>query len=261
MSSLTEKKKSSKISSKPKKAAKKVTDEKSLGEPVKSTKKKVKSKKPKDNALPTDEVKETLSNQDKLSGIDQAQQSVKKAVDKNSSGQVIDEAKEQAQEKVNELEQSIDTDDEFYSSDNDALSTMNAIMEYNRQLIQRLNELESKAESKGQEVSKQSVQDTVQDTYNDVKAKYEKKQDDNGVNHSFELPIGDMMKGYGNFQTEALPDDDAAESNEKDEESTVHSGADEGNKISIGSGGKDDIVVKVEATKTGIMFAIHIPRN
>ena len=239
-----------------------MTDEKSLGEPVKSTKKKVKSRKPKDKGLPTDEVKENLPNQEeKLNGIDEAQQSVKDVVDKNSQGDAIGEAKEQAQEKVNELEQAMDSDDEFYSSDNDALTTMNAIMEYNRQLIQRLNELEANAESKGQEVSKQSVQETVQDTYNDIKAKYEKKQDENGVNHSFELPIGDMMKGYGNFQTEAIPEEDAVDNSEKDEEATVHSGADEANKFSIGSGGKDDIVVKVEATKNGIMFAIHIPRN
>ena len=101
---------------------------------------------------------------------------------------------------------------------------------------------------------------------NEVSAKYNKKEQSGGTNHSFELPIGDMMKSYGNFSTTPLSDDeDTTEEKEHtkkatdDEGTTV--GGDEGGKIRIGDGEKDDIVVKVEATKTGITFSIHIPRN
>jgi hypothetical protein len=140
------------------------------------------------------------------------------------------------------------------TGDTDALTTMNAIMEYNRKLMQRLNQLESQVQEQGNHVSQEALQHTVQGTYNEIKDKYDSGA--SGTHHSFELPIGDMMKGYGNLNTTPLPEQ------KKDEEtSTTKDKGDEGNKISIGNGEKDDIVVKVEATKTGITFSIHIPRN
>ncbi|KAI8080235.1 uncharacterized protein B0P05DRAFT_540494 [Gilbertella persicaria] len=273
MSSLIEKKKkSSSKNLKPKKSSKHSVDD-MIGEPVKSTKKKSnKSKKIKNKALPTSTLEEDgvtdqaknvteITDQTENEAGDVVQDAMEKAQDQGEG--VSEEIKNQAQETIDEAQETMDSEDELNLGDNDALSTMNAIMEYNRQLMQRLNELESQAQSQGQEVSKQTVQDTVQDTYNDIKTKYEKTQEGDGTNHSFELPLGDMMKGYGNLNTEPLPDihDSLSKKSDKDEESTVHGGNNEGNKISIGNGGKDDIVVKVEATKTGITFSIHIPRD
>ncbi|KAI9483051.1 MAG: hypothetical protein EXX96DRAFT_128613 [Benjaminiella poitrasii] len=139
----------------------------------------------------------------------------------------------------------------------DALTTMNAIMEYNRRLMDRLNNLEQH-----NELDKDDVQNTVQDTYNEVKSEFGQNENSKSIHESFELPIGDMMKGYGSYSSEPLPEKEAhPKKRDKDEESTLHDDDDGASKIRIGNGDKDDIVVKVEATKTGITFCIHIPRN
>ncbi|KAL9543466.1 hypothetical protein PS6_009271 [Mucor atramentarius] len=189
----------------------------------------------------------------------------------NAAEDVSDGVKDIAQEAQAELEDDSDEDEGPFAGNTDAMTLMNAISEYNRMLMQRLSSLENEAKEQGEEVSKQSVKDTVQGTYNDIKTKYDRKDDNKGTHHSFELPIGDMMKGYGNFDTTPLEDDDQdnqdskehqeQEKKDKDEESTVHDGEENSGKLSIGNGDKDDIVVKVEATKTGITFSIHIPRS
>lgn len=165
---------------------------------------------------------------------------------------IADDATEQLH---NAIEQIVsDDDDKDKIGDDDALTTMNAILEYNRMLVQNLEALEAKTGG----LKKGDIQNTVHDTMNEVSAKYNKKEESSGTHHSFELPVGDMLKGYGSFSTSEAYDKDDKKKNE-DEESTVKD--DDDGKIRIGDGEKDDIVVKVEATKSGITFSIHIPRN
>lgn len=159
-------------------------------------------------------------------------------------------------------------------TDCDALTTMNAIMEYNKKLMQKLIQLENMQKKHGK-ITKEHVQETVKDTYDEVKSKYDQTLPKNA---SFELPIGDILQSYGNFTTEELPDNEEEEDDDDveheeleeedeahhDEDTTVHDGEEpktSSGSISLGNGDKDDIVVKVEATKTGITFCIHIPRN
>lgn len=149
------------------------------------------------------------------------------------------------------IKKMMSSDDE----DSDALTTMNAIMEYNRMLVKRLEALESKTGG----LKKGDIQNTVHDTMNEVAAKYHKEEEPSRTHHSFELPVGNTMKGIGSFST-SMANDKEDKTKHNDEESTVKDDDDEG-KIRIGNGEKDDIVVKVEATKSGITFSIHIPRN
>ncbi|GAA5817730.1 hypothetical protein MFLAVUS_011281 [Mucor flavus] len=159
---------------------------------------------------------------------------------------IANQATEQVKE---ELDQAIDSEEEDYGDD--AFTTMNAIMEYNRILVQRLERLEVK-----QGLNKSNVQDTVKDTLNDVSAKYNKKEESGGTHRSFEIPISsDMMKGYGCFSTEPVLDDKDDTKKSEFGDDTVKENDDDIVRE------KDDIVVKVEATKTGITFSIHIPRN
>jgi hypothetical protein len=186
--------------------------------------------------------------------------------------------------------QSEDTSENEFDgySDTDALTTMNAIMAYNRQLVSRLQELEQRIEEQGEELS-DSVKDAVSDlkealpdhiTVNqpNLKAKedagdftqhmpsYNKSTDTKGTNHSFEFPIGDALLGSGNFNTTPLKDNqDKEEPKKKNEDEETVNGDEKdtsnGGGIRISDGDKDDIVIKVEATKKGITFSIHIPRN
>ncbi|KAK4514375.1 uncharacterized protein ATC70_001968 [Mucor velutinosus] len=266
MPSITEKKSkksgNSSSSSSSKKAKKALAQQnlQDLGEPVVPTKSK-KSKKTKTPVIDQEEPEEQLNDV-----TDEITEEIN-----NAAQDVSDGVKDIAQEAQAEIDDDSDEDEGPFAGNTDAMTLMNAISEYNRMLMQRLSSLESEAKEQGEEVSKQSVKDTVQGTYNDIKTKYDKKSDSKGTHHSFELPIGDMMKGYGNFDTTPLEDDDQdnqdseehqkQEKKDKDEESTVHDGEENSGKLSIGNGDKDDIVVKVEATKTGITFCIHIPRN
>ncbi|CEP19824.1 hypothetical protein [Parasitella parasitica] len=183
----------------------------------------------------------------------------------SSQEDLSDSVKNLAQEAQADLNEDSDDDAGPFAGNTDAMTLMNAITEYNRMLMKRLSTLEDEAKEQGEQVNKQNVRDTVQNTYNDVKNKYDKKVDNKGTHHSFELPLGDMLHSFGKFDSSPLEDDEQDQEEKpstysKDEESTVHNGDDAG-KISIGNGDKDDIVVKVEATKTGITFCIHIPRN
>ncbi|KAG2230353.1 hypothetical protein BDF21DRAFT_428280 [Thamnidium elegans] len=161
--------------------------------------------------------------------------------------EIANEATEQVKE---ELDQAIDSDDEEEDYGDDAFTTMNAIMEYNRIMVQRLERLDVK-----QGLNKSNVRDTAKDTLDDVSAKYNKKEESSGTHHSFELPVSDMMKGYGCFSTEPVSDDKDDTKKSEDGDDTVKEDDDDIVRE------KDDIVVKVEATKTGITFSIHIPRN
>lgn len=278
------KKKSSKSSSKSKKSSKHSDDQLDLlGEPVKSTKgRKSKSSKKLKEQLPIEDT------QDETASNDDATDKIEEAVDEgeNKAQEVADEGENKAEDLANgitngvqdltenleqtnegidnvkeQVQNTIDDDSDTEGEyDGDALTTMNAIMEYNRMLVQRLHELEDKTEGG---LNKEAIQNTVQNTMSEVSAKYNKEQSGKGTQHSFELPIGDMMKGYGSLFTEPLPDTNQEKDNTKkaeDEENTTVNGSDDG-KLHIGNGEKDDIVVKVEATKTGITFSIHIPRN
>lgn len=160
---------------------------------------------------------------------------------------IANEATEQVKE---ELNQAIESEEEDYGDD--AFTTMNAIMEYNRILVQRLERLEVK-----QGLNKSNVQGTVKDTLDEVSAKYNKKEESSGTHHSFELPVSDMMKGYGCFSTEPVSDDKDDTKKSESGDDTVKENDDDDDIVRE----KDDIVVKVEATKTGITFSIHIPRN
>ncbi|KAI8886351.1 hypothetical protein K501DRAFT_283834 [Backusella circina FSU 941] len=171
-------------------------------------------------------------------------------------------------------------------SDTNALTTMDAIMAYNRQLVARLHELEHKIEKQGEDLN-----DTVKDAVGDLKEalphhdnvdqskskpkeetgdftqampSYNKSTDTKGTNHSFEFPIGDALMGSGNFSTTPLEDEHKEEEPKKrneDEETVKGEDDTSGGGIRISDGDKDDIVIKVEATKKGITFCIHIPRN
>ncbi|CAO3611663.1 unnamed protein product [Mucor hiemalis] len=266
------KRKSSKSSSKSKRSSKHSDDQQDLlGEPVKATKsRKSKSSKKLKEELPVDDTQEeTVSTDDTTDKIeevaDEGENKAEEVADEVTNGvqdlaenleqtnEDIDDVKEQVQDTI---EDDSETEGEF---DSDALTTMNAIMEYNRMLVQRLHELEDKTGG----LNKEAVQDTVKNTMDEVSAKYNKEQSGKGTHHSFELPIGDMMKGYGSLSAEPLADASEEKDSAKkadDEENTTVDGGDDG-KIHIGNGEKDDIVVKVEATKTGITFSIHIPRN
>lgn len=203
--------------------------------------------------------------------------------DKLNKDNMTKEAKDAVDHVRNELGNKLDSiapedsdDDSDGVTDCDALTTMNAIMEYNKKLMAKLLELENKAKKNGK-ITKENVQETVKDTYDEVKSKYDTTLPKNA---SFELPIGDLLQSYGNFTTEEYSDGDEEhegvhvedvenEDNEEahhDEDTTVHEGEETNNgtssgSISLGNGDRDDIVVKVEATKTGITFQIHIPRN
>ncbi|GAA5805563.1 hypothetical protein HPULCUR_011082 [Helicostylum pulchrum] len=169
--------------------------------------------------------------------------------DDDKVGNIQDIANEATEQVKEELDQDIDSDEEE-DYGGDAFTTINAIMEYNRILVQRLEILEVK-----QGLNKSNVQDTVKDTLDDVSAKYNKKEESSGTHHSFELPVSDMMKGYGCFSTEPVSDDKDDTKKSEDGDDTVKESDDDIVRE------KDDIVVKVEATKTGITFSIHIPRN
>ncbi|KAG2208228.1 hypothetical protein INT47_006083 [Mucor saturninus] len=170
---------------------------------------------------------------------------------------IANDATEQLQGNIEKIVTGDDSDDNA-QSDADALTTMNAIMEYNKTLIQKLEALEARSGG----LKKGDIQNSVHDTMHEVYTKYNKKEESTGTHqsHVFELPVGDMMKGYGAFSTSIT--DDKKDKDEKkhtdDEASTVK---DDDDNIRIGDGVKDDIVVKVEATKGGITFSIHIPRN
>ncbi|KAI9245486.1 hypothetical protein EDC94DRAFT_628356, partial [Helicostylum pulchrum] len=168
--------------------------------------------------------------------------------DDDKVGNIQDIANEATEQVKEELDQDIDSDEEE-DYGGDAFTTINAIMEYNRILVQRLEILEVK-----QGLNKSNVQDTVKDTLDDVSAKYNKKEESSGTHHSFELPVSDMMKGYGCFSTEPVSDDKDDTKKSEDGDDTVKESDDDIVRE------KDDIVVKVEATKTGITFSIHIPR-
>jgi hypothetical protein len=291
------KRKSTKSSSKSKKSSSKYDDSTAtLSEPVKSTKKKSRSasKKLKDqlplteDETPDDitEGEEGLNNEAAEDATTTTENEVTDEVEQqgnditNQANDVVEQANDEVTDKLEEANDQVgdgeseelieearnkvaqivgnDSDDEEGEGDADALTTMNAIMEYNRMLVQRFQELEEKTGG----FSKNDVQGTVKDTMDDLQAKYNKKEEPKGTRHSFELPIGDMMKGYANYSSTPLPEAEEKQEptkKQEDEESTVK-GDDDG-KIRIGDGEKDDIVVKVDATKTGITFSIHIPRN
>lgn len=186
--------------------------------------------------------------------------------DERDIKEIANDATEQLQGNIEQIVAGDDSDDN-QQSDADALTTMNAIMEYNKTLIQKLEALEARSGG----LKKGDIQNSVHDTMHEVYTKYNKKEESTGTHqsHVFELPVGDMMKGYGAFSTSITGDKkDKEENNRKsvkndkkdsdDETSTVK---DDDDKIRIGDGEKDDIVVKVEATKGGITFSIHIPRN
>ncbi|KAI8637189.1 hypothetical protein BD408DRAFT_424936 [Parasitella parasitica] len=220
-----------------------------------------KSKKAHPRGLGESVIPAAKSKKTKISKDDAAEEKNNDAVQPDVSNSV----KDIAQEAQTELDDDSDDDTGLFAGNTDAMTLMNAISEYNRMLMKRLSMLEDEAKEQGEQVSKQTIRDTVQDTYNDVKTKYDRKDDDKGTHHSFELPLGDMLHSYGNFDSTPLEDDEQGQEEKpstgcKNEDSTAHNGDDAG-KISIGSGDKDDIVVKVEATKTGITFSIHIPRN
>lgn len=167
-------------------------------------------------------------------------------------GNIQDIANKATKEMQGKLKQAVDSDSEEETVDGDAMTTMNAIIEYNKMLVQRLEKLEADTGR----LKKSDVQGTVKDTMNDVSAKYNKKEESTGTQHSFELPIGrDMMQGYGCFSTEPISDDKDDSKKSDDGEATIKDGGDTIVRE------KDDIVVKVEATKTGITFSIHIPRS
>lgn len=270
-----------------------------LGEPVKATKKKSRSasKKLKDQVNTEDETTTNDITEEEGSKLDDATQQVTDKLDQvqqegitDQINDVTEQANDDANDKIEQVSEEAqglnadeadqlieqarnkvaaivgnsnndDSDDEEEQGDADALTTMNAILEYNRMLVRKFQEFEKRTRG----FNKQDVQGAVNGTLNEVSAKYNKKDDSKGVHQSFELPIGDMMKGYGSLSSTPLPDDAGKEEAEEprkkheDEESTVK--GDDTGKIRIGDGEKDDIVIKVEATKTGITFSIHIPRN
>lgn len=217
----------------------------------------------------------TLDNQPDLDSVKSAKNPKEPISDANSEGHsekeseennrdIVDTAAKQLHDNIGQMLGGDDNDsDEDRQSDTDALTTMNAIMEYNKRLVQKLEALEAKSGG----LQKGDIQNSVQDTMHEVYSKYNKKEQSTGTHqsHSFELPVGDMMKGYGAFSTSIIKDKD--KKNNDDETSTVKDDdeastvKDDDDKIRIGDGEKDDIVVKVEATKSGITFSIHIPRN
>ncbi|ORE01951.1 hypothetical protein BCV72DRAFT_216282 [Rhizopus microsporus var. microsporus] len=167
---------------------------------------------------------------------------------------MVEHVADKAQDKVKDQ---IESDMEG-SQDADALSVMNAILEHNRKLMQKLNELENQKDSI-KDIEK-IVEDTAQDTMKEVEDKKKEAEDKGGANYSFELPIGDVMKSYGSLSTSELPDKEPKKEDE-DETATMNENTSEPHKTCADETEKDDIVVKVDATRDGITLTIHIPRN
>lgn len=172
----------------------------------------------------------------------------------NGHTDVIEHVADKAQDKVKDQVES----DMEGSHDSDALNTMNAILEYNRKLMQKLNELEDQKDSiKDPE---KTAEDTAQDTMKEVKDEKKEAEDKGRSNYSFELPIGDIMKSYGSMSTSELPNREPKKEYEN-ETVTANKNTSEPHKACTGEAEKDDIVVKVDATRDGITLTIHIPRN
>ncbi|CEJ00927.1 hypothetical protein RMCBS344292_14967 [Rhizopus microsporus] len=178
----------------------------------------------------------------------------KKIQSVNEHTGVVEHVADKAQAKIKDQ---IESDMEG-SHDTDALSTMNAILEYNRKLMQKLNELEDQKDSiKDPE---KTAEDTAQDTVKEVKDEKKEVEDKGRPNYSFELPIGDVMKSYGSLSTSELPNKESKKEDEN-ETATVNKNFSEPHKARANEAEKDDIVVKVDATRDGITLTIHIPRN
>ncbi|CAO3679043.1 hypothetical protein G6F70_005491 [Rhizopus microsporus] len=171
----------------------------------------------------------------------------------NGHTDVVEHVADKAQDKVKDQ---IESDMEGSHHDTDALSTMNAILEYNRKLMQKLNELEDQKDSiKDPE---KTAEDTAKDTVKEVKNEKKETEDKGRSNYSFELPIGDVMKSYGSLSTSELPNREAKE--DGNETATVNKNTSEPHKARADEAEKDDVVVKVDATRDGITLTIHIPR-
>ncbi|KAG1049964.1 hypothetical protein G6F43_007739 [Rhizopus delemar] len=233
------------------------------GEPVHSTKPKRSHHKEKhvpedknEMKVPINEVKnQATERKEDEKDIKTPLEEVKdQAVEKKEDAKdVIDETKDRVKESTESDSESL--------QDADALTTMNAIMEYNRKLMQRIAELEGQNDS--DKDPKEAVKDTVQDITEEVKDKQEKASKKGGSTHTFEFPLGDMMKSYGSLATSELPEEtpEKEEKKNEDDNSSVNNDDSESNNLRIGDGDKDDIVVKVDATRKGITLTIHIPRN
>lgn len=234
------------------------------GEPVHSTKPKRSHHKEKHVLEDKNEMKVPIN--------EVKNQATEKKEDEKDIKNPLEEVKDQAVEKKEDakdvtdetkdrVKESTESDSENLQ-DADALTTMNAIMEYNRKLMQRIAELEGQNDS--DKDPKEAVKDTVQDVTEEAKGEQEKASKKDGSTHTFEFPLGDMMKSYGSLGTSELPEETPEKEEEKrneDENSSVNNDDSEGNHLRIGDGDKDDIVVKVDATRKGITLTIHIPRN
>ncbi|CAO3700509.1 unnamed protein product [Rhizopus stolonifer] len=131
-------------------------------------------------------------------------------------------------------EQTIESDTESIQ-DAEAFRT---IMEYNRKLLQKIQELEKN----NKDLKEKSVTP-------------KKDEEKKGTNQTFEFPIGEMLESYGSLNTSEPPEEEEKGAENNKEEET------ESGKIRISDGDKDDIVVKVDATRKGITLTLHIPRN
>ncbi|KAI9281545.1 hypothetical protein BY458DRAFT_544294 [Sporodiniella umbellata] len=146
----------------------------------------------------------------------------------------------------NKESQKKDSVDESDTESIQGLDAMNTIMEYNRQLLQRIQELEK---------SNKALLENTKSVNKKSKPKAEK-----GTSQTFEFPIGEMLENFGTLDTSDPvnddPVDDPPNGDIQEEEGEV-----EGGNIRISDGDRDDIIVKVDATRKGITLTLHIPRN
>ncbi|KAG1450628.1 hypothetical protein G6F56_008298 [Rhizopus delemar] len=134
------------------------------------------------------------------------------------------------------------TKEQTTESDTESIQDAEAfrtIMEYNRKLLQRIQELEKN----NKDLKEKSVTP-------------KKDEEKKGTNQTFEFPIGEMLESYGSLNTSEPPEEEEEATAENNREEETESG-----KIRISDGDKDDIVVKVDATRKGITLTLHIPRN